>query len=87
MSSHPTNKPTNNARRRKKKNIISSVGHFISWVVETVMFSPLALLHGTMAPNSGMGLYYWMFIVLIPCINYIVFPTGMDDQKGRPWVA
>ena len=39
------------------------------------MFSPLAILHGTMAPNSGMGIYYWMFIVLTPCINFVVFPA------------
>ena len=78
----PFNKPTSNARRRRKKNIISSVGHFISWVVETILFSPMAVLHGTMTPNSSVGFYYWMFIILIPCINFIVFPTGMFKKVG-----
>ena len=59
------------ANMRKKQNTISAVAQFISWVVEMLIFG---LLQYILLANKQNFLAWIFFAVLMPSINYLIFP-------------
>ena len=72
------------ANTKKRQNTITTVGHFASWVVEVLIFG---VIQYVLALNKDtIPLCYWIFLrVLIPSINYVVFPfvQAMTSQDLR----
>ena len=58
----------------KRKNTITTVGHFTSWAAELLVFGSFAQF---LAANEDKLLCFnWIFIrVLYPSINYVIFPS------------
>ena len=65
----------NTAKKRVQKNVITGVGHFISWLTEMVIFIIIQVI--VMASKDSMGQIHWdwFFLMLWPSINYVIFPT------------
>ena len=64
------------AKNKKRQNTISTVGHFVSWVTELIVFSGLAYTTNRNKDNVNNTFYGWLFFqVFLPSINYIVFPS------------
>ena len=63
----------NLARKRIHKNVITGVGHFISWLTEISFFGILQVI--VVANKDSMGLIPFIFFMLYPSINYVIFPT------------
>ena len=66
-----SNRP-NAARRKKKRNVITAVGHFASWLVEILIFGIVGYVIS--AHKDKLGVTHWLFMVLVPSVNYSVFP-------------
>ena len=66
-----SNRP-NVARRKKKRNVITAVGHFASWLVEVIIFGIVGYVIS--AHKEKLGLTHWIFMVLVPSVNYSIFP-------------
>ena len=63
------------AKRKKKRNVITAVGHFISWCVEISLFGILGSV--ATAGFHKLGHASWMlytFMELVPSFNYVIFP-------------
>ena len=60
------------ARRKKKRNVITAMGHFISWTVEVIIFGIVGYVIS--AHKDKLGLTHWIFMVLVPSVNYSIFP-------------
>ena len=63
----------NAAKMHAKKNVITATGHFVSWVIELLLFvgiNTYAFSHKDM-----LDLSMWIFFMLFPSINYAIFPT------------
>ena len=60
---------------RLKCELITGVGHFISWLTEIVAFIIIQVI--VMARKDSMGHIHfdWFFLVLWQSINYVIFPT------------
>ena len=69
-----SNKP-HLAKKKKRQNIISTVGHFASWLTEITLFGLLhCLVFGKYyTENSSYNIFF--FRLFVPSINYIVFPS------------
>ena len=69
----------NAARRHAKKNAITAMGHFVSWIVEMLVFGLVSLVvfsRNLIDLHQGEeDLSLWMFMMLIPSINYAIFPA------------
>ena len=63
----------NVARKRVHKNVITGVGHFISWLTEILIFIFIQVI--VMASRDSMGQVHWdwLFLMLWPSINYVIF--------------
>ena len=61
-----------------KKNAVTAIGHLISWLLECLVFGVCkSLVKSDNTSNDSadvVGYYEWNFILLIPTINYFVFP-------------
>ena len=66
-----SNRP-NLARRKKKRNVITAVGHFSSWMVEVIIFGIVGYVIS--AHKDKLGVTHWIFMVLVPSVNYSIFP-------------
>ena len=66
-----SNRP-NVARRKERKNVITAVGHFASWLVEVIIFGIVGYVIS--AHMDKLGLTHWVFMTLVPSVNYLVFP-------------
>ena len=67
----------NAAARGGRRNAITAMGHFISWLLECLVFGVCQFLVESLnASSTTLGNYEWTFIMLIPSINYFVFPTA-----------
>ena len=67
----------NAATRRGRRNAVTAMGHFISWLLECLVFGVCQSLVKSLNTNdTTLGNYEWIFVVLIPSINYFVFPTA-----------
>ena len=55
------------------------MGHFVSWIVEMLVFGTLSLLvlsrHLIDLHQGKLDLSLWMFTMLIPSMNYAIFPA------------
>ena len=60
------------ANMKKRKNTITACGHFVSWVVEMIIFG---LLQYILLANKQNLLAWIFFTVLMPSINYLIFPS------------
>ena len=66
----------NSARRHAKKNAVTAMGHFVSWVVEMLVFGAITLIvYSLHLQEEKLGPRVWMFFMLLPSINYAIFPT------------
>ena len=62
------------ANQRKRRNSVTTVGHFTSWVVEILIFGVLGHLIKTNKVTFPSG--EWLFLcVFMPSVNYFVFPA------------
>lgn len=59
---------------RARKNTITSLGHFISWLIECVVFGTCHWMVNTRQGPSGEANQF--FLMMLPSINYAVFPTA-----------
>ena len=59
--------------RHAKKNVITATGHFLSWVIEFLLFGVLNMI--AHASEDALDLSVWIFIMLFPSMNYAIFPT------------
>ena len=67
-----SNKPTI-ARQKRKRNVITTAGHFASWLVEMVFFG--VIQSRIMIHRDLLGpLVHWIYLLLLPSINYTIFP-------------
>ena len=57
-----------------RKNTITSLGHFISWLIECVVFGTCHWIVNSRQGPSGPASQF--FIMILPSINYAVFPTA-----------
>ena len=65
------------ATRGGRRNAITAMGHFISWLLECLVFGVCqSLVQSLNTSNTTLGNYDWVFVMLIPSINYFVFPTA-----------
>ena len=59
--------------------VITAMGHFVSWIVEMLVFGTLSLLvlsrHLIDLHQGKLDLSLWMFTMLIPSMNYAIFPA------------
>ena len=66
----------NLARRHAKKNVITAMGHFVSWVVEILVFGAITLIvYSLDLQEDTLSQIAGIFFILIPSINYTIFPT------------
>ena len=63
----------NVAMKRARKNAITGTGHFISWLIEFLLFGICQSI--VTAAKDKLGLTQFIFFMLWPSINYVVFPT------------
>ena len=56
-----------------RRNVITALGHFASWVVEILVFGVLEYV--IVAHRDAFGLAHYIFLELVPSINYVVFPA------------
>ena len=76
MCNSTTTNPTM-ARRRVRKNSITASGHFISWVIEIILFFAVqSIVARQRVDQNSMSLASWMLIMLIPSINYCILPMA-----------
>ena len=60
------------AERHARKNAITATGHFLSWVTEMILYGAInVVVH---FPHT-LDDIAWVFFMLFPSINYVVFPT------------
>ena len=59
--------------RHAKKNVITATGHFLSWVIEFLLFGVLNMI--AHASEDALDLSVWIFFMLFPSMNYAIFPT------------
>ena len=75
------------ARKRKRRNAITSVGHFVSWLVEAIMFGLISFAIMEYGCGDCLSLTHMIIIVLIPSINYVLIPlvqiTTSDDLRAN----
>ena len=66
------------ATKKGKRNAVTASGHLISWLLECLVFGickSLVKSYNNSSDNADVvGYYEWNFILLIPTINYFVFP-------------
>ena len=55
--------------------MVTSLGHFISWVAEMVVFGGIEYVVTVTLHGDALGVAHWMFVQLVPSINYTVFPA------------
>ena len=60
------------AERHARKNTITAMGHFLSWVTEIILYGAINVV--VYFPNT-LDDTMWVFFMLLPSINYVVFPT------------
>ena len=60
------------ARTKKRRNVITAVGHFTSWITEIGLFGLLDVLFMAAKGDHALG---FAFVLLVPSINYVVFPV------------
>ena len=63
----------NAAEKHAKKNVITAMGHFVSWLNELLLFGCITFY--AFSNKDMLGLRMWMFFMLIPSMNYAIFPT------------
>ena len=61
---------------------MTSLGHFISWLAEIVVFGGIKYVVTATLHGHALGLAHWIFVQLVPSINYTVFPA---IQGGDWW--
>ena len=62
-----------NARRTQgRKNAVTGLGHFISWMVELFLFGISQYI--IVEHKAVLGMTHWVIFMLLPSMNYI-FPT------------
>ena len=71
--SHLLNRSNSHVSTHTKKNVITATGHFFSWLTELVLFGVGQSV--LMAHKNLLGFYHWIFFMLLPSINYAVFPV------------
>ena len=64
----------NVARKRVHKNVITGVGHFISWLTEILIFIMIQVIVMASKELKGQIHWDWLFLMLWPSINYVIFP-------------
>ena len=57
-----------------RKNTITSLGHFISWLIECIVFGTCHWIVNSKQGPSGLASQ--LFVMMLPSINYAVFPTA-----------
>ena len=63
------------ARRNRSQNVVSGVGHFVSWATEVVILNAIgAVLHAS-GEGANVSLAKCVFILSVPSMNYAIFPT------------
>ena len=70
-----------------QKNVITGMGHFISWLTEILVFVTIQVIVVAMGRVQWGRIHWdWFFLMLWPSINYVVFPTVQtltSDQLRR----
>ena len=64
------------AKLKKRRNTVCTLGHFISWSVEGLIFGFASYIQVTSKKTTvlaAQNLVY--FQILVPCINFVIFPT------------
>ena len=61
------------ARQKKRRNVITTAGHFASWLVEMMLFGVIQTR--IMVHRELLGpLARWIFVLFLPSFNYTIFP-------------
>ena len=64
------------SRRRVRKNSITALGHFISWLIESITL--LFFIQGIVAQRRedqySISLASWTLLMLVPSVNYSILP-------------
>ena len=70
------------ARRRVRKNSITALGHFISWVIEIILllFVQVIVARQRVDQNS-FSLASWTLLMLVPSINYCILPMAQTSTS------
>ena len=68
-----SNKPTI-VRQKRRRNVITTAGHFTSWLVEMLFFGVLqSIVLGNKELVKNKELVR-IFLLLLPSVNYVIFP-------------
>ena len=63
------------AKKKKRRNTVTAVGHFVSWSVEILLFGVgNYLIMASKKTNNSTALHFIYFKFLVPSINYVIFP-------------
>ena len=62
----------NAARMHAKKNVVTATGHFVSWVIELLLFGAINMI--VHSHKDMLDLRMWVFFMLFPSMNYAIFP-------------
>ena len=54
------------------RNVITALGHFSSWIMEILVFGVLEYV--IVVTGGKVSLAHYVFLFLVPSINYVVFP-------------
>ena len=61
-----------NPRVQVRRNAVTAVGHFFSWLIECLVFGTCHFfINSEIGP---LGRISWIFVMLLPSINYAVLP-------------
>ena len=67
---------SNATRVQVRRNAVTALGHFISWLVEGIVFGTCYFLLNSEIGLLLLGRNSWIFVLLLPSINYAVFPSA-----------
>ena len=73
------------AKLKKRRNTISAIGHFTSWLAEMLISGVLQYIIVGSGKAAEFGQFYlWLFL---PSINFVIFPAVQaltsDDLRGH----
>ena len=64
------------AKLKKRRNAVTTLGHFTSWSVEIIIFGFAQYMLVTSIDTTNFNIWILIYFqLLVPCINYVIFPT------------
>ena len=70
----PSSSNSNAAGIPARRNAVTALGHFFSWLIECIVFGTCLFIINSESGPLGHNTPRWIFVMLLPSINYAVFP-------------